>query len=86
MTPDEGEIMRTKSRAVAHRLVGRTAIVAGIGGAVSLSLLLRELDIFRMTADAPEGAALLVTLALGCIFAIGVGIAGFSSLLSDEQS
>jgi len=78
--------MRTKSRAVAHRLIGHTAIAAGIGGALSLSLLLRELDIFRMAADAPEGAAMVVMLAIGCIFAIGAGIAGFSFLLSDDQS
>jgi hypothetical protein len=86
MTPDEGEIMRTKSRAVAHRLIGQTAIAAGIGGALSLSFLMRELDIFRMAADTPDGSALLVTVSLGCIFAIGAGIMGFSVLLSDDKS
>jgi hypothetical protein len=78
--------MRTKSRAVAHKLIGHTAIAAGIGGAVSLSFLLRQLDIFRVAADAPEGAAFLVTVSLACIFAIGAGIVGFSFLLSDEES
>jgi hypothetical protein len=86
MTPDEGKIMRTKSRAVAHRLIGQTAIAAGIGGALSLSLLLRELDIIRMAADAPDGAALVVTVSLACIFAIGAGVMGFSFLLSDDES
>ena len=88
MTPDEDDIMRTKSRAVAHKLIGRTAIAAGIGGALSLSLVLREVDIFRMAADgaSQDGATLLVTLSLACIFAIGAGIMGVTSLLSDEQS
>jgi hypothetical protein len=86
MTPEEGDIMRTKSRAVAHKLIGRAAIAAGIGGALSLSFLLRELDIFRMAADAPDGAALVVTVSLACIFAIGAGIMGFSFLLSDDES
>jgi hypothetical protein len=86
MIPDEGGIMRTKSRAAAHRLVGHTAIAAGIGGALSLSFLMRELDIFRMAADAPNGAALLVTVSLACIFAIGAGIMGFSFLLSSDKS
>jgi len=80
--------MRTKSRAVAKRVIGHTAIAAGIGGALSLTLLLRELDIFRMAADgaSPDGAALLVTVSVACIFAIGAGIVGFSFLLSDEKS
>jgi hypothetical protein len=87
MTPDEGDIMRTKSRAVAHKLIGRTAIAAGIGGALSLSLLLREMDIFRMADGASQdGATLLITVSLACIFAIGAGIMGVTSLLSDEQS
>jgi hypothetical protein len=84
--PNEGDIMRTKSRAVAHKLIGHTAIATGIGGALSLSFILRETDIFRMAADgAPDGAALLVTVSLACIFAIGAGIMGFSFLLSDES-
>jgi hypothetical protein len=88
MKPDEGEIMRTKSQAVARNLIGRTAIAAGIGGALSLSFLLREADIFRMAADgaSQDGATLLVTVSLACIFAIGAGIMGVTSLLSDEQS
>jgi hypothetical protein len=78
--------MRTKSRAAAHRLIGQTAIAAGIGSGLSLSFLLRELDILRMAADAPDGAALVVTVSLACIFAIGAGIMGFSLLLSDGES
>jgi len=78
--------MRTKSRAVAHRLIGQTAIATGIGGGLSLSFLLRELDIFRMAADAPDGAALSMTVSLACIFAIGAGIIGFSFLLSDDEA
>jgi hypothetical protein len=88
MTPNEGDIMRTKSRLAAHKLIGHTAIAAGIGGALSLSFLLRGLDIFRMAADgaSPDGAALVITVSLACIFAIGAGIVGFSFLLSDEES
>jgi hypothetical protein len=87
MTPNEGYIMRTNSRAVAaNRLIGHTASAAGIGGAVSLSFLLRELDIFRIAADPPEGAALLITVSLACIFAVGAGVMGLKFLLSDENS
>jgi hypothetical protein len=80
--------MRTKSRTVAHKLIGQTAIAAGIGGALSLSFLLRELDIFRMAADgaSPDGAALMITVSLACIFAVGAGIMGYSFLLSDDES
>jgi hypothetical protein len=80
--------MWTKSRAVAQKLMGPAALAAGMGGALSLSFLLREADIFRMAADgaSPDGAALLVTASLACLFAIGAGIMGFSFLLSDDAS
>lgn len=79
--------MRTTSRVLARKLVGHAAIGAGMGGALALSLLLRELDLNRMILDgsAPEAAALVVAASLSAIFAVGAGISGFVFMLFDNE-
>jgi hypothetical protein len=59
-----------------------------VSSELNASFLLRELDIFRMAADgaSPDGAALMITVSLACIFAVGAGIMGYSFLLSDDES
>ena len=79
--------MRTTSRVLAHKLVGHAAIGAGMGGALALWLLLRDLDLNRMIMDgsAPEATALVVAASLTSLFAIGAGISGFVFMLFDNE-
>jgi len=87
MTPNEGVTMRTTSRALARKLIGHAAIAAGIGGALALSLLLRQLDLYRMLSDgsAPEAAELVVVASVAAVCAVGAGISGFVFTLFDDE-
>jgi hypothetical protein len=78
--------MRTKSDALAVKLAGGAALGAGIGGALTLWQLLRELDVFRMMLDssAPETTATLVFASLISLCAVGAGVVGFTMLAEDK--
>jgi len=80
--------MRTKTRALAVKLVGPAAIGAGMGGALALSLLLRQLDLYRMMLDgsAPDATGMVVEASLACIFAIAAGVSALVWTLSGDQA
>ena len=73
------------SRALARQVAGHAAIGAGIGGALALWVLLRELDLYRTALDgsASEATALVIGASLASLFAIVAGISGFF-MLSDD--
>jgi len=82
----EGVMMRTKSRALPFKLAGHLAIGVAIGATLALSLLVRDLDLFKMMVygSEPETTAVVVVGSLISLFAIGAGITGFVFLFNDE--
>jgi len=79
--------MRTTSRVLARKLISHAAIGLLMGGALTLWLLLRELDLNRMILDgsAPEATELAVVASLTSLFAIGAGISGFVFMLFENE-
>jgi len=79
--------MRTTSQVLTRKLISHAAIGVAMGGALALWLLLRELDLNRMTLDgsAPEATELAVIASLTSLFAIGAGISGFVFMLFDNE-
>jgi hypothetical protein len=82
-----GVDMRIRPRVLARKLMGHAAIGAGMGGALALWILLRELDLYRMTLDgsAPEATGLIISASLVSLLAVGAGISGFVFMLFEDE-
>jgi hypothetical protein len=78
--------MRTTSRVLARKLISHAAIGVVMGGALTLWLLMRELNRMILDGSAPEAMELAVVASLTSLFAIGAGISGFVFMLFDNES
>jgi hypothetical protein len=77
--------MRTTSRVLARKLISHAAIGVVMGGALTLWLLMRELNRMILDGSAPEAMELAVVASLTSLFAIGAGISGFVFMLFDNE-